>query len=142
MTTTFSSRRCGDDYPHITGELCWRNPGEPSAGSDCLGRAIATHHPEYNRKRIIKPTEKASAAIITDASLRGWGAVFIPDSGDVEIAGGNGRRNLFSSRRPRRARYAWPYRLFPPSFHPPITIGWTTLRCKERRIKAAGNRTP
>ncbi|PWU99262.1 putative target of rapamycin (TOR) kinase 1 [Trypanosoma cruzi] len=37
-----------------------------------------------NRKRIIKPTEKASAAIITDASLHGWGAVFIPDSSNVK----------------------------------------------------------
>ncbi|KAF8277234.1 putative target of rapamycin (TOR) kinase 1 [Trypanosoma cruzi] len=46
------------------------------------------HIIENNRKRIIKPTEKASAAIITDASLHGWGAVFIPDSGDVKIAGG------------------------------------------------------
>ncbi|RNC35978.1 putative target of rapamycin (TOR) kinase 1 [Trypanosoma cruzi] len=46
------------------------------------------HTIENNRKRIIKPTERASAAIITDASLHGWGAVFIPDSGDVKIAGG------------------------------------------------------
>ncbi|RNF15642.1 target of rapamycin (TOR) kinase 1 [Trypanosoma cruzi] len=45
------------------------------------------HSIENNRKRTIKPTEKASAAIITDASLHGWGAVFIPDSGDVKIAG-------------------------------------------------------
>ncbi|ESS64102.1 hypothetical protein TCDM_07934 [Trypanosoma cruzi Dm28c] len=30
------------------------------------------HTIEYNRRRIIKPTEKASAAIITDASLNGW----------------------------------------------------------------------
>ncbi|KAF8303699.1 putative target of rapamycin (TOR) kinase 1 [Trypanosoma cruzi] len=41
-----------------------------------------------NHRRIIKPTEKASAAIIADASLQGWRAVFIPDSGDVKIAGG------------------------------------------------------
>ncbi|RNC52966.1 putative ubiquitin-activating enzyme e1, partial [Trypanosoma cruzi] len=33
------------------------------------------HIIENNRKRIVKPTEKASAAIITDASLNGWGAV-------------------------------------------------------------------
>ncbi|KAF5217386.1 hypothetical protein ECC02_009763 [Trypanosoma cruzi] len=46
------------------------------------------HIIENNRKRIIKPTEKASAAIIRDASLQGWRAVFIPDSGDVKIAGG------------------------------------------------------
>ncbi|KAF5219818.1 hypothetical protein ECC02_007142 [Trypanosoma cruzi] len=37
-----------------------------------FGREIATHHREYNRRRIIKPSEKASAAIITDASLHGW----------------------------------------------------------------------
>ncbi|PWV04525.1 putative target of rapamycin (TOR) kinase 1 [Trypanosoma cruzi] len=41
---------------------------------------------EDNCRRNIKPTEKASAAIITDASLQGWGAFFIPDSGDVKIA--------------------------------------------------------
>ncbi|EKF99575.1 hypothetical protein TCSYLVIO_009503, partial [Trypanosoma cruzi] len=34
------------------------------------------HMIEKNRKRIIKPTEKASAAIITDASLHGWGSRF------------------------------------------------------------------
>ncbi|EKF27278.1 hypothetical protein MOQ_009002, partial [Trypanosoma cruzi marinkellei] len=43
---------------------------------------------ENNRKRNIKPTEKASAAIITDASLHGWGAVFIPEFGGVKTAGG------------------------------------------------------
>ncbi|ESS55217.1 hypothetical protein TCDM_13326 [Trypanosoma cruzi Dm28c] len=64
------------------------------------------HSIENNRKRNIKPTEKASAAIITDASLRGWGAAFIPDPGDVKIAGGNGRGSLFLSCRPRHERYA------------------------------------
>ncbi|EKG00211.1 hypothetical protein TCSYLVIO_008860, partial [Trypanosoma cruzi] len=78
-------------------------PGEPSAGGGWFGREIATHHREYNRKRIIKPTEKASAAIIVDASLHGWGAVLIPDSGDVKIAGVNGRGSLFLSCRPRHA---------------------------------------
>ncbi|RNF20864.1 protein kinase, putative,serine/threonine protein kinase [Trypanosoma cruzi] len=52
------------------------------------------HIIENNRKRIIKPTEKASAAV-TDASLNGWGAVFIPDSGDVKIAGGKWKRKPF-----------------------------------------------
>ncbi|PWV16804.1 putative target of rapamycin (TOR) kinase 1 [Trypanosoma cruzi] len=32
--------------------------------------------------------------------------------------------------------------LFPLSCHPPWTFGWTTLRCEERRIKAARNHTP
>ncbi|KAF8285197.1 serine/threonine protein phosphatase, putative [Trypanosoma cruzi] len=53
------------------------------------------HIIEYNRRRIIKPTEKASAAIIVDASLHGWRAVFIPDSGDVKIAGGKWKRKPF-----------------------------------------------
>ncbi|KAF8293634.1 hypothetical protein TcBrA4_0045900 [Trypanosoma cruzi] len=35
----------------------------------------------------------------------------------------NGRRCLFLSCRPRRARYAWPYWLFPPSCHAPSTFG-------------------
>ncbi|RNE98838.1 putative profilin, partial [Trypanosoma cruzi] len=69
--------------------------GKPSAVSGWFGRGITTNHREYNRKRIIKPTEKASAAIITDASLHGWGAVFIPDSGDVKIAGGKWERKPF-----------------------------------------------
>ncbi|EKF98951.1 hypothetical protein TCSYLVIO_010145 [Trypanosoma cruzi] len=53
------------------------------------------HTIEYNRRRIIKPTEKASVAIITDALLHGWGAVFIPYSGDVKIAGGKWERKPF-----------------------------------------------
>ncbi|KAF8276831.1 putative target of rapamycin (TOR) kinase 1 [Trypanosoma cruzi] len=64
------------------------------------------HTIENNRSRIINSTEKALAAIITDASLHGWGAVFIPDSGDVKIAGVNGGRNLFLSCSPRRERHA------------------------------------
>ncbi|RNF12576.1 target of rapamycin (TOR) kinase 1 [Trypanosoma cruzi] len=63
------------------------------------------HSIENNRKRIINSTEKASAAI-TDASLHGWGAVFIPGFGNVKIAGGSGRRSLFLSCRPRHAWYA------------------------------------
>ncbi|KAF8304575.1 putative target of rapamycin (TOR) kinase 1 [Trypanosoma cruzi] len=35
----------------------------------------------------------------------------------------NGRRCLFLSCRPRRARYALPYWLFPPSCHAPSTFG-------------------
>ncbi|KAF8276672.1 putative target of rapamycin (TOR) kinase 1 [Trypanosoma cruzi] len=70
-------------------------PGEPTAVSGWFGREIATHHREYNRKRIINSTEKASAAIITDASLHGWGAVFIPYSGDVKIAGGKWEKKPF-----------------------------------------------
>ncbi|ESS62174.1 hypothetical protein TCDM_10192 [Trypanosoma cruzi Dm28c] len=49
-----------------------------------------------NRKRIIKPTEKASSAIITDASLHGWGAFFNSDSGDVKIAGREMGEEAFS----------------------------------------------
>ncbi|EKG00196.1 hypothetical protein TCSYLVIO_008875 [Trypanosoma cruzi] len=53
------------------------------------------HIIEDNRRRIIKPTEKASAALITDASLHGWGAVYIPDPGGVKIAGGKWKRKPF-----------------------------------------------
>ncbi|KAF8297060.1 putative target of rapamycin (TOR) kinase 1 [Trypanosoma cruzi] len=52
------------------------------------------HINEDNRKWSINPTEKASAAV-TDASLQGWGAVFIPDSGDVIIAGVKWERKPF-----------------------------------------------
>ncbi|KAF8304455.1 putative target of rapamycin (TOR) kinase 1 [Trypanosoma cruzi] len=41
----------------------------------------------------------------------------------LKLPEGNGRRCLFLSCRPRRARYAWPYWLFPPSCHPPWTFG-------------------
>ncbi|KAF8284936.1 hypothetical protein TcBrA4_0042960 [Trypanosoma cruzi] len=99
------------------------------------------HIIENNRSRMFKPTEKASAAIM-DASLHGWRAVFIPDSGDVKIAGGKWEEEAFSYHAGRGARYAQPYRPFPPSCHPPWTFGRTTLRCKELRIKAAQNRTP
>ncbi|PWV22172.1 putative target of rapamycin (TOR) kinase 1 [Trypanosoma cruzi] len=39
-----------------------------------------------NRKRNLKPTEKSSVAIITDASLHGWRPIFIPDFVDVKTA--------------------------------------------------------
>ncbi|RNF06063.1 putative profilin [Trypanosoma cruzi] len=104
--TTLSSRQCDDDCPHLTGDCGEDIPGEPTAVSGWFGREITTQHREYNRKRIINTTEKASAAIITDASPHGWGVVFIPDSGDVKIAGGNGRGRLFLSCRPRCARHA------------------------------------
>ncbi|PWV10841.1 hypothetical protein C3747_65g223 [Trypanosoma cruzi] len=64
------------------------------------------------------------------------------NSATLKLPEGNGRGSLFLSCRPGHARYAWPYRPFPPSCHPPWTFGWTTLRCKERRIKAAQNHTP
>ncbi|KAF8284191.1 hypothetical protein TcBrA4_0059940 [Trypanosoma cruzi] len=53
------------------------------------------HTIENNRKRIINSTEKSCVAIITDASLRGWGAVYIPDFGDFEISGGKWERKSF-----------------------------------------------
>ncbi|EKF98939.1 hypothetical protein TCSYLVIO_010157, partial [Trypanosoma cruzi] len=58
-----------------------------------LGEGLR-HIIENNRKRIINSTEKASAAV-TDASLNGWGAVIIPDPGDVKIAGGEWERRPF-----------------------------------------------
>ncbi|KAF5221329.1 hypothetical protein ECC02_005571 [Trypanosoma cruzi] len=75
----------------IVQETSPANLPPPVAG---LGERLR-HIIENNRKRIIKPTEKASAAIITDASLHGWGAVFIPDSGDVKIAGGKWEKKPF-----------------------------------------------
>ncbi|KAF8287631.1 hypothetical protein TcYC6_0001550 [Trypanosoma cruzi] len=62
------------------------------------------HIIENNRRRIIESTEKASAAIIADASLHGWRAVFIPDSGDVKIAGGKVEEEAFSYHAGRGAR--------------------------------------
>ncbi|PWV13530.1 putative target of rapamycin (TOR) kinase 1 [Trypanosoma cruzi] len=41
----------------------------------------------------------------------------------LKLPDGSGRRNLFLSCRPRHARYAWPYRPFPPSCHPPWAFG-------------------
>ncbi|KAF8287614.1 serine/threonine protein phosphatase [Trypanosoma cruzi] len=59
-----------------------------------LGEGLR-HVIENNHRRIIKPTEKASAAIIAEASLNEWGAVIIPDSGDVKISGGEWKRKPF-----------------------------------------------
>ncbi|EKF33552.1 hypothetical protein MOQ_002580 [Trypanosoma cruzi marinkellei] len=53
------------------------------------------HMIENNCRRNIKPTEKVSAATVTDASLHGWGSVFTPDSGGVKIAGGEWERKPF-----------------------------------------------
>ncbi|KAF8283343.1 putative target of rapamycin (TOR) kinase 1 [Trypanosoma cruzi] len=62
---------------------------------------------EDNRRRTIKPTEKASAAIIADASLHGWGAVFILQTpATSKLPEGNGGGSLFLSCRSRRAGYA------------------------------------
>ncbi|EKF38286.1 eukaryotic translation initiation factor 2 subunit, putative [Trypanosoma cruzi marinkellei] len=95
------------------------------------------HMIENNCRRIIKRTERASAAIVTDASLQGWGAVFIPDSGDFNIAGGTWEKGPFLIMQAG----VYPYRPFPPSCYAPWTFGCTTLRCRERRIKAAQNHT-
>ncbi|KAF8279498.1 hypothetical protein TcBrA4_0101530 [Trypanosoma cruzi] len=66
------------------------------------------HIIKNNRKRIINSTEKASAAIITDASLHGWGVVFIPYSGGVKIAGWKWERKpfLIMQSEARAARFA------------------------------------
>ncbi|PWV22130.1 putative target of rapamycin (TOR) kinase 1 [Trypanosoma cruzi] len=100
------------------------------------------HTIENNRKRIIKPREKSSAAIITDASLHGWRPIFIPDFVDVKNAWRRVGEEAVSYHAGRGARGALSLiGLFPPSCHPSSTFGWTTLRCKERRIKAAQNQT-
>ncbi|ESS55019.1 hypothetical protein TCDM_13534 [Trypanosoma cruzi Dm28c] len=41
------------------------------------------------------PRKRKWAAIITDALFRGWGAVFVPYSGDVKIAGGKWKKPFF-----------------------------------------------
>ncbi|KAF8277284.1 putative target of rapamycin (TOR) kinase 1 [Trypanosoma cruzi] len=45
-TTTFSSKQCDDDCPHLTGDCAEDIPGEPSAVSGWFGREITTHHRE------------------------------------------------------------------------------------------------
>ncbi|PWV18347.1 putative target of rapamycin (TOR) kinase 1 [Trypanosoma cruzi] len=50
---------------------------------------------ENNRKRNSKPTEKASAAIITDASLHGWDPFLFQTPATLKLPEGNGRRSLF-----------------------------------------------
>ncbi|RNC56917.1 putative mucin-associated surface protein (MASP), partial [Trypanosoma cruzi] len=47
-----------------------------------------------NRKRIIKPTEKASAAIIADASLHGWEPFLFQTPVTLKLPEGNGRGGL------------------------------------------------
>ncbi|RNC55042.1 putative serine/threonine protein phosphatase [Trypanosoma cruzi] len=91
---------------------------------------MRAQHREYNRKRIIKPTEKASAAIITDASLRGWGDVLIPDSVDVKIAGGKWERKpfLIMQAEARAVRLALPAfsAILPPTIG--VWVGNTSLQ--------------
>ncbi|KAF8295643.1 putative target of rapamycin (TOR) kinase 1 [Trypanosoma cruzi] len=77
------------------------------------------HIIENNRKRNNKPTEKASAAIITDASLHGWEAVFIPDSGDVKIAGGKWERKPFLIMQAEARAVRLALSLFSAPHHPP-----------------------
>ncbi|PWV06765.1 putative target of rapamycin (TOR) kinase 1 [Trypanosoma cruzi] len=140
VTTTFSSRQCDGDYRQLTRDCAGDIPDENSAVSGWFGREDTTHHREYNRRRIIKPTEKECAASVADASLHGWGAVFIPDPGDVKIAEGKrGRKPFLILQTEARA-----VRLALSAFfrHPPWTFGWTILRCRERRIKAAQRHTP
>ncbi|PWU89647.1 putative target of rapamycin (TOR) kinase 1 [Trypanosoma cruzi] len=100
------------------------------------------HTIENNRKRIINPTEKASAAIIADASLQGSGAVFIPDSGDVIIAGREWERKSFLIMQAEVRAVRLALSAFSAILPSPWTFGWTTLRCKERRIKVARKHTP
>ncbi|RNF04699.1 serine/threonine protein phosphatase [Trypanosoma cruzi] len=95
VSTAFSSRQCDDDYPHLTGGLCWRHPRRTFGRQRLVWGEGLRHTIENNRKRIIEPTEKASAAITRDASLHGWGAVFIPDSGGVKTAGWKWERKPF-----------------------------------------------
>ncbi|RNC41768.1 putative target of rapamycin (TOR) kinase 1, partial [Trypanosoma cruzi] len=71
-----------------------KSPANLPSAAVGLGERLR-HTIENNRKRIIKLTEKASVAIITDASLHGWGAVFIPDFVDVKIAGGKWGKKPF-----------------------------------------------
>ncbi|RNF07191.1 rab1 small GTP-binding protein [Trypanosoma cruzi] len=61
---------------------------------------------ENNCGRIVRPTEKASVATITDALLRGRSAVFIPGFGDVKIAGGVWKGKPFSHHAGRGSRAA------------------------------------
>ncbi|PWU92557.1 putative target of rapamycin (TOR) kinase 1 [Trypanosoma cruzi] len=70
-------------------------PDERSVGSGWFGRAIATHHREYNRKRIIRPTEKASTAIITDASLHGWEPFLFQTPATLKLPEGKWERKPF-----------------------------------------------
>ncbi|ESS62152.1 protein kinase [Trypanosoma cruzi Dm28c] len=70
------------------------SPANVPSAAVGLGERLR-HIIEYNRRRIINSTEKASAAITRDASLHGWGAVIIPDSSDVKLAGGDWKKKPF-----------------------------------------------
>ncbi|KAF8289597.1 putative target of rapamycin (TOR) kinase 1 [Trypanosoma cruzi] len=68
-----------------------------------LGEGLR-HINEDNRGRTIKSTEKALAAIIADASLHGWGAVFILQTpATSKLPEESGRGSLFLSCKSRRA---------------------------------------
>ncbi|PWU91068.1 putative target of rapamycin (TOR) kinase 1 [Trypanosoma cruzi] len=95
VTTTLSSGQCDADYPqHNRVIVQEKSPANLPPSVAGLGERLR-HTIENNRKQIINPTEKASAASIADASLQGSGAVFISDSGDVIIAGREWERKSF-----------------------------------------------
>ncbi|PWV08187.1 putative target of rapamycin (TOR) kinase 1 [Trypanosoma cruzi] len=95
VPSTFSSRQCDGDGWQLTGDCAGDIPGEPSAGSGWFGRGIATHHREYNRKRIIKSTKRhRPPSSRTHRSMDG-SRFYSPDFGDVKIAGGKWKRKPF-----------------------------------------------
>ncbi|PWU88676.1 putative target of rapamycin (TOR) kinase 1 [Trypanosoma cruzi] len=139
---TFLSRQCDDDYRQLTGDCAGDVPGEPSTRSGWFGRETTTHHREYNRRRMFKLREKASAAIITDASLHGWGAVFIPDSSNVKTAGGKWRRSSFLIMQAEVRAVLLALSAFPAALPPTMDVWVDNTSLQGAAIKAAHNRTP
>ncbi|PWV13357.1 putative target of rapamycin (TOR) kinase 1 [Trypanosoma cruzi] len=139
---TFSSRQCDDDYRQLTKGLCWRHPRRTfrrqwlvwARGYDTPSRTIASES-SIPRKRHRPPSSRMHRS-------REVELFFIPDSGDVIIAGREWERKPFLIMQAEVRAVRLALSAFFPSCHPPWTFGWTTLRCKERRIKVARKHTP
>ncbi|KAF8306069.1 putative target of rapamycin (TOR) kinase 1 [Trypanosoma cruzi] len=106
-----------------------------------LGEGLR-HIIDSNRNRNIKPTEKASAAITTDASLHGWRAVFIPDSGDVKIAGEKWERKPFLIMQAEARAVRLALSAFSAILPSTMDIWVDSTSLQGARIKAAQNHTP
>ncbi|PWU93732.1 hypothetical protein C3747_291g8 [Trypanosoma cruzi] len=112
VTTTFSSRQCYGDCPHITGVLCRRHP-RPTFRRQRLVRVrdcdtsmrIIVGEPSIPQKRHRPPSSRTHCFVDEEPfSFQTPATLTLPDE--------SGRGSLFLSCRPRRARYAWPYQLF------------------------------
>ncbi|PWV03769.1 hypothetical protein C3747_169g88 [Trypanosoma cruzi] len=106
VTTTFSSRQCDDDYPHLTGGLCRRHPRRTfrrqrlvwARDCDTSSRTIVSES-SSPRKRHRPPSSQMHRSMDGEPFL-------FQTPATLKLPEENGRGSLFLSCRPRHARYA------------------------------------